>query len=378
MKKIGIITFHRSYNCGSMLQAFALQTVIQSFGLETEIINFSNEGQRRLYRLWFPVRSARNIVKNILLLPHQRRINHCNESYKTFMLKNMCLSDREYFKSDELTEQLYSKVIAGSDQIWNITIDDSDDAYFLPWINNAKKIAYAPSFGAKNILQYAENPSKYADYLSRFDALSIRENNGRDWIKDLIGKDVPVVLDPTLLLDAESYMPLVQEVKQIPKRYIFYYAPHYDTQCNQLVKAISTKLWLPVIAFNSKAFYVKRLDRYGFTLPENENPSVYLALIKNAELIITTSFHGTIFSSIFRKKFWTILNGGMLYSDDRVVTMTGMLDLNDRLIPITYDDAFDYSAEKDYSRYENYLKNYRVESLKYLSEALEADARYEN
>lgn len=371
MKKVGILTFHHSYNCGSMMQAVALQNVVKQLGIKSEIIDFSNEGQRQLYRTWFPGNTVRNIVKNSILLFHQGRLNECNSSYEEFMKKHMILSQKKFSTMRELSAGDYSTIIAGSDQIWNITIDDSDDAYFLPWAKDVKKIAYAPSFGAKNILKYAEDSSRYAGYLRKFAYLSIRENNGKKWIHDLIGVDVPVVLDPTLLLTSSFYDTLIEPVNNIPEKFIFYYAPHYDTKINDLVTEISKKTNLPVVGFNSKAFYVKGLDKRGFILPDKENPATYLFLIKNASLVITTSFHGTVFSSIFRKCFWTVKTGGMLGDDDRVATLTNMLNLNDRLISIAYNDTFDYMVEKDYSVYEKRLSEYKKESMKYLSNALE-------
>lgn len=353
------------------MQAVALQNVVKQLGIKSEIIDFSNEGQRQLYRTWFPGNTVRNIVKNSILLFHQGRLNECNSSYEEFMKKHMILSQKKFSTMRELSAGDYSTIIAGSDQIWNITIDDSDDAYFLPWAKDVKKIAYAPSFGAKNILKYAEDSSRYAGYLRKFAYLSIRENNGKKWIHDLIGVDVPVVLDPTLLLTSSFYDTLIEPVNNIPEKFIFYYAPHYDTKINDLVTEISKKTNLPVVGFNSKAFYVKGLDKRGFILPDKENPATYLFLIKNASLVITTSFHGTVFSSIFRKCFWTVKNGGMLGDDDRVATLTNMLNLNDRLISIAYNDTFDYMVEKDYSVYEKRLSEYKKESMKYLSNALE-------
>ncbi len=157
-----------------------------------------------MYAAYFKNDSVKNIIKNIILFPHRKRIKNNNQKYEAFKNRIFKLS-RSYGRMDELKDDGYETVIAGSDQIWNITIADGDDAYFLPWVKNAKKVAYAPSLGAKNILKCADNPEKYKKMIDDFDALSIRENNGRKWIKDLCGKDVPVLLDPTLLLEREDY-----------------------------------------------------------------------------------------------------------------------------------------------------------------------------
>ncbi|ODR35234.1 polysaccharide pyruvyl transferase family protein [Eisenbergiella tayi] len=370
MKKVGILTFHRSYNCGSMMQAYALQEVLKKLKLDPEIIDFSTFEQQKVYRTWFPINSLRNIVKNILIAPHKSIIDMNNGKYQDFLNTCFALSSEKFFNMAELRDEKYDAIIAGSDQIWNITIDDSDDAYFLPWVKNAKKIAYAPSFGARNIKKYTPDWFQYASYIDSFEHVSIRENNGKKWIKDLIHKDVPVVLDPTLLLCAADYEKIVETRIKTPEKYIFYYAPHYDNDINILVKKISNKLRIPVIAFNAKGYYVKQLHRLGFSLPEFENPAVYLRLIKDAELVITTSFHGTAFSSIFKKRFWTVKNGEMLGDDDRVKTLTDMLDLSDRVIPIYYEENFDYLKIKDYDIYSKKLEIKKEEALRYLQNAL--------
>lgn len=90
----------------------------------------------------------------------------------------------------------------------------------------------------------------------------------------------------------------------------------------------------------------------GFKLPDFEDPKAYLQLMKNAEMVITTSFHGTVFSTIYRKKFWVIKNGGMYGNDDRVKTLLSDLAITDRLIELPFDEKFNYMKSVDYSEYE--------------------------
>lgn len=370
MVKVGIITFHHSYNCGSMMQAFAMQKIVEKLGYIAEIIDFSNDGQKKLYSAWFSNNSIKNMVKNLLIMPHIEQIKINNACYEEFMKEAMNLSSAKFSELRQLDDDGYNFVIAGSDQIWNITIDDSDDAYFLPWVKKAVKIAYAPSFGARNIAEYASDKSVYAAYIRDIKNLSVREKNGKRWIKELTGSDAAVVLDPTLLLERADYDCLIKNNLDLPDNYIFYYAPHYSKDINLLVESISKKYKMPVVAFNSKNFYVKRMNVQGFMLPSYESPASYLELIKKAGLIITTSFHGTVFSSIYKKKFWIVKNGGMLANDDRVKTMTDMLDLGDRIIPIVFDEKIDYLKEKDYSTYETNLKIHQKRSKEFLSKAL--------
>ena len=104
----------------------------------------------------------------------------------------------------------------------------------------------------------------------------------------------------------------------------------------------------------------------SFKLPDIENPAVYLNLIKNATLVITTSFHGTIFSSIFNRNFWTIKNGGMFGTDDRVLTLVKNLNLEDRLISMEFDEEFDYLKNKNYEEYNKQLKKLKKVSFDYI------------
>lgn len=138
MKKIGIITFHNSYNCGSMLESYAIQTIYNRACGNAEIIDFSNDGQRDVYSVFFKNSSAKNIIKNLILLSHKKKIEFNNMKYEQFKDKNFILSDK-YTDNTQLNDNNYSVVVAGSDQIWNITISDGDDAYFLPWVKRAKK-----------------------------------------------------------------------------------------------------------------------------------------------------------------------------------------------------------------------------------------------
>lgn len=367
MKKIGIITFHNSYNCGSMLESYAIEEYLKQQGLNVEIINFSNSGQRQLYSIFNKNNSLKNIVKNILLLPARKRILINNNNYEKFKNDYFNLSN-EYSDISQLNDDDYSIIVAGSDQIWNITIDDSDDAYFLPWVKKAKKIAYAPSFGAKNIMKYSDNVEKYKKMISSFDALSVREYNGKKWIKELCNKGVDVLLDPTLLLNETDYNKIEDKKISYNDKYIFFYSPSFNRDICKYVKKISKKYNLKVITWSTKSYYIKFIKTFGFELVKEESPSIYLSLIKNAELVITTSYHGTIFSTIYRKKFIVVKNGGMFGDDDRVRTLLKQLDMNERLLSYQFDENYNYLKEVGYDNYEKKLKELKNKSFKYIND----------
>ena len=373
MKKVGIITFHNSYNCGSMLESYAIYKYLSNRKINTEIINFSGKGQKELYSIFSKNKDLKSIVKNILLLGHSNQIKFNNSKYIEFKNKNYKLS-QEYTTGDIIKDE-YDIVVAGSDQIWNVTIKDYDDNYFLNWANNARKVAYAPSFGAKRLEKYVDDIEKYKKFLMNFDALSIRENNGQKWIKELINKDVPVLIDPTLLLEKKDYELIEDDNCKIKEKYIFFYSPSFNVDICKFVKKVADKYNLKVITWSTKSYYIKRIQRFGFELPKYESPSVYLSMIKNAELIFTTSFHGTIFSTIYRKKFFTIKNGEMYGDDDRVITLLNNIHYLDRLIPYKYDINKDYMKPINYDDYDKNIKSLQEKAKTYIYENIE---RYYN
>lgn len=368
MEKIGIITFHNSYNCGSMLETFAMQKTIEKIGYDATVIDFSSDGQKELYKPLFKCCSFKNVIKNVLLLPHIARLKRNNSSYESF--KNKYFKLTSYMTSKETFLRLdFDIVIAGSDQIWNVTIPDFDDVYFLSWDGPYKRISYAASFGAKNPFLYYRQPDKLYKYLMRFNAISVREKNAVKWLgESLPEKKVSLVLDPTLLLNGSDYLPIIDDACVPEEPYLFFYAPSFKSDICKLVRKIAHSIGARVVTWSAKSYYVKGIYRYGFALPKTENPAVYLSLIKNASLVITTSFHGTIFSTIFERPFYVVKNGDMYGDDDRVKTLLDELKLSERLIECFFDKEKDYSEKLDYSESKKAISRLRENSISFLRE----------
>lgn len=372
MKKIGIITFHNSYNCGSMLESYAIQYYLLKNGYNCEIIDYSSEGQKELYSVFERNNNLKNILKNLILLPHYNHIKNNNIKYEKFKNKYMKLS-KNYKSKDDLKKAEYDCIVAGSDQIWNITIKDFDFAYFIDFNDECEKIAYAPSFGAKNPKKYAskEEFNKIKHLLNKFKYVSIRENNGQLWLKNEFDIEAKVLVDPTLLLNAYDYKNLESTYSKYEKeKYIFFYCPSFNAKICKLVKKISKKYKLKVLTWSSKSYYKKNIRRFGFELVDYEDPSLYLKLIKDAQLVITTSFHGTIFSTIYEKRFFTIKNGEMYGDDDRVKTLINNIELNDRLIETKFNEDFDYMSDIDYKISQNKINLLKKNSKIFFEKAL--------
>lgn len=332
MKKVGLITFHASYNCGSMLQAYALQQVIKNkYKIDNEIIDFSNISQRDMYSLVQRPSSLKVLLRDLYNLIFWRKITKHNRDYMKFSADNFCLSQGKYGSIEELNSASldYDLYITGSDQVWNTKAKDFDDAYFLPFAND-NRYSYAVSLGATNINQSAE-VEKYRGFVNSFKAISVREKNAEKWIKELGYPTVKICADPTLLLNKEDWNRLASE-REISGKYIFWYTMVYKDEISELVREISKKYNMPVYVIDAKEWSRRRLFLKGIKLAKNGGPSSFLSLVKNAELVITSSFHGTVFCSVFEKNFWYInIHDGVTH-DDRASFLLDQLGLSDRLI----------------------------------------------
>lgn len=370
---IGIITFHDANNCGSILQAYALQyTLEKKIGKKSEIINFSNAEQKNMYALFRKVHKINDLLSNIATIVFYPKFKRHYIDYQNFKKEHYCLSQKSYTSSQELQSMdKYFCLIAGSDQVWNLNCPDADDVYFLSFNEDVKKIAYAPSFGANNPNEYSSNPEKYKSYLKSFDWLSVRENNGKKWIKEATGRDIPVLLDPTLLLDKTEWDSVCE--KDYPKTdYIFYYAFNYSDENNRLVKEIAQKYNMPVYILDIKS-WVKAAAKYGIKITDRSGPGFFLTYIKHAKMVFTTSFHGTVFSVIFKKKFWFFDSAIHNPDDDRVYTLLEQLNLRHRLIKTDNCSDINIMEEINFDDCYSRLEKLKETSIAWLKNAINTD-----
>lgn len=374
--KIGIITFHASLNCGSMLQAFALQEVLKKkYNADVQIINYSNLGQRCYYAKWdvFPRLSV--IKGNIKALPYYEIIEKVRKDYHSFEEEYFNLSSskllKHYYELKGIDDK-YDIIIAGGDQVWNVRCRDADKAYFLSFVKNAKKVAYSPSLGARNINKVTLNPKKYAKLVKDFDFLSVRENNGQKWLKQLTGIDVPIIADPTMLLTSEEWEQSLP-IKNINEDFILFYAFSYsDEKNNEIMKKISEKVKMPIYIIDGKSWAVNRLDNYGIKLWKQSGPIGFLNLMKNAKLVFVQSFHGIVFSALFHKTFWSLRNVKVKNpDDDRAKVILKQTGLENRAI--TYDELLERNLYEsiEYREVDEKIQKMRDKAFSYIEEFLE-------
>lgn len=372
-KKIGIITFHASHNCGSMLQAYALQTILEKkYDCDVELIDYINKGSRNLYGM-LDFRLKKSAIRsNLTTLLHYPAIKKYHEDYKLFSEKYLKKTSQTFYDKKSLAslDGKYDIVIAGGDQVWNTLCADADTAYFLDFIKKSKKVAYSPSLGGNNINNVAD-PKAYAALIKDFDCLSVREPNGQKWIKELTGIEVPIIADPTLLLTKEEWLTQF-DLQTIDEPFIFNYAFfHNRPDANKVIQEISDATKLPVYVMDTKSWYSCRLDKYGIKKFSMTGPLAFLALMNKAEMVLTQSFHGTLFSALFHKQFWSYRAPSInKIDDDRATAILKQLGLSDRYKVIDDLPKINYMEQIDYSLTDELVAKLRDKSFDYIKSFL--------
>lgn len=306
MKKIAILTFHGSHNYGSCLQAYALQNVVNGFpGCCCEIINFRTDRQKDIYSVFTKRKGLRYLLKNAAHLLRFSSLKEKHRLFEKFISENLVLSKREFASLSELENANlnYDYYIVGSDQIWNPIPADFDWAYYLPFVKDKTKIAYAPSFGPFTKVGDDETWGKIKQYINDFDYLSVREQAAADFLKQKANKECELVLDPTLLLSKGNWSKLIQQEPIIKGKYILLYTLFSNASINRIAKKVSKILKMPVVVTN----FSNQYDIFtSYKKQLKTGPKEFLNLLFNASVILATSFHGTVFSILFEKPFLTI------------------------------------------------------------------------
>ena len=372
MKKIGTITFHSAYNFGSVLQTYALQEFCKNIAkesnceIEYDVINLRLDIQKELYAVYRKNKNITNVVRNILTSPYKKEIEEKNKRFENFINEKLNIT-REYNTLEDLQKEKlnYDYLISGSDQIWNTIAPDFTWAYYLPFDNTkSKKISYAASFGSIGINN--NDRDRIIKLLADYDFLSVREEENQKILQNELNKQVELNVDPTMLLTKKEWKNLIGESKNKLGKYILFYTLYPKKEVIELAKRISKILKLPIVVtkFNNQKDYFN-----NFIKKYNSGPIEFLQLIDNAELVISSSFHGNIFSILLEKPFFSIKNGK---KDLRLETLLKRMELNDRIV--TEENIEDrcknaYKISFDFSK--RILEEERIKSREYLSKALE-------
>lgn len=333
-KRVGIITFHASYNYGSMLQAYALQSVITRMGYDCEIINFRTDRQKDMYRLpWQRGGIFNKVKRGLMYLPIMCQLKRKQRLFETFLNEEYHLSEMEYHTSDELknADLEYDYYVSGSDQIWNTTCRDFDNVYFLDFVKDKTRIAYAPSLGPKpSFPEEGDIQATIKAALRNYDYISVRETGSAMKIRELIGTDVPVAVDPTLLLDSEEWIVKAGKEPIIKGEYVFLYSPWPDVGSWKYAKKLAKLYKVKVVVSNIYSSSRDNIFLFDptFCLHLPVGPKEFLNLCRHAKYVVGQSFHLAVFCIHMRKPF--VIVGGA--DDSRVFNLLDLTGLMSRTI----------------------------------------------
>lgn len=386
MNKIGIITSScaksGTYGCnyGAALQGYALVRQLRDWGYDAYDVNYLSSLEYRPQQYNLVLRTLRrlkllfsiNLVKGkIREFINSKNIKINQEKFVDFVRENnLTYQNGQFYTLDELKKisQDFYAFITGSDVVWNPYLhkNQNDPGYFLDFTTEAtKRIAYAASFGVTALPEASQRTLK--TYLSKFDAISIREQSGANLIKAQTGIDVPVVLDPTLLLEPEKYRDIEKEVPNLPKEYIAVYKFGDIPHTEEKIKEISQKLKLPVV-------YIPSGQTKIYNVRYDVGPGEFIYIIQHAKLVISDSFHCSVFCLLNHTNFLTFYRTLPAAGKDlnsRMIDLLKMVHMSDRLVKPNEEIAYDTLFTMDFSKSDMTICKLREQSLKYLMNALE-------
>lgn len=360
--KVAIITFHFAHNYGAVLQAYALQEKIHEMGHRVEIIDFRPETIRRQYKLFQTDSSSPSLFIKYLVFGilnfgcSYRRWKNFN----SFIERELRLTKDRYHTPEVLVERKPKAdvYICGSDQIWNSSLTGGMLAsYFLDFVTDGqKKVSYAASFG-KDAHSGPEG-ARIAELVRSFSSISVRELEGVRVLHELGVDDVSVVLDPVFLHKPDFWERRLGK-NTVRRDYLLVYAMEEAPALYETARKIADKKNLIMVNITGNRLYDNGEDEKALCI----GPSEFVKLFNGATYIVTNSYHGTVFSILFRKNF-TIIPGSN--HDLRIGGLLSLIGLEGRT---GYDNA--RTNDIDYTSVQQRLDKLRDNSLTFLRLAIE-------
>lgn len=326
--RIGVITFHCSYNFGSALQAVALKSLLDKLGHQSMVIDYRGRDFEK-YRL-LPTYSKRALLDSVL---HFSRNRKRAEAFESFMSGHMDLTRRFSWHDEGKLDELqgdFDCFVCGSDQIWNLDCTDGPvGPYFLSFAGDRRRVAYAPSIAHTHfrdgVFGLAQREG-VAGWLSRFYAISVREAATVSLFQPLVDRPISVCLDPTLMLDRDDYEPMLEGAGDIgdPSSSLFVYMLERNDALVSYADGMAQELGCGIQYVSAQRLPFRSPSRnlYGV------GPAEFLALVARSRAVVTNSFHATVFSLLFDRPFRTLATRE---SGSRMVELLENLGLSSHL-----------------------------------------------
>lgn len=367
--KIGIFTFHRAYNYGAVLQAFALKKYLEYLNNDVFFIDYWPKYHERVYKLWnwsflsdktlSPITKIKYGVSLFLTYYiKRRRFNKFKGFIKSYL---DVINEKAIYSTGQMIAPIADMYIYGSDQIWRYdrAIGTFDPVYFGLYPKDGVKIAFSASMGV--LEESSDSVNFLQNNLSNFQNISVREENLCQFIQPFIKIKVEQTLDPVFLLSAEEWKNLFGLQDRNEKYILFYNLLTPSDFVNDIVSSFSESLGYKIIEISG----IVRPCCFGRRFKQNIGPVEFLDLVYNSALIISSSFHGVAFSLIFQKQFVAL---GMKHKGDRVKSLLKKLEIPDRYLD--KEESINSLKPIDYSSVNDLLESYKLKSKDYINQVI--------
>lgn len=355
MEKIAIATLNGYFNYGNRLQNYALQEVLSSFGYEVQTLRINRD--KHANKTNQLIKEIKRWAKNPSIYINQK---HREGVFLEFSHRNIIETEIVFNMDDDLTylDLEFDYFVVGSDQVWNPSMNRASSFFFLDFVEENKRIAYAPSFGISELPD--EVISDYEKWISKIPYLSVREDDGAKIIKKLTGRVVRVLVDPTVLLSKEKWINVSKAAKKKPteKYLLTYFLGGIPEEYKEQINEIANLRGLKIINLGDK----KDKNTYG------TGPSEFIDYINDCSVFCTDSFHGAVFSILLEKPFIVYERKGAVSMYSRIDTLLIKFNLSERK---SYDIEINEKVfEIDYSHVTPILELERQKAFDFLRNSL--------
>ena len=312
MKKVGILTFHYADNYGAVLQTWALMQILNSMeNVNAEIINYVPEN----YTIYPYKKTSDEVFK----MKEKRHL------YEQFLV-NECKVNSPMIH--RVNGEGYDYCCVGSDQVWNMNLRENvNKEYLLPNIGKTKHFSYAASIGGGII---DEDKKYFQTMLSTFSNISVREELSEKELRKLGINNVETSIDPTLLLEAEEYNKLVIEPKNPPKDFLFFFSYPIGSDLNKYASFANHLAWKYDLCIKHS---IAQCPSMLFFRDQGtmiyEGIGEFLWYMKNASIVVTTSYHGAIFGNLFNRPTFVVCREN---GKERFLQLKRVLGINSHFV----------------------------------------------
>ena len=348
--KVGILTFTYGDNFGQRLQNYALQCRLASMGCDVFTLRQTGRKKNKSYELKQFIKGCMGKSDYIMKMKRHRKFADFDRQYISYYPERI----GEGCIPEGLNEE-FDYFVCGSDQIWSPFSDDVNDTLFLTFAPREKRISYAASIAADSIPE--ENQDKYKNRLCGFERISLREDRLSDWIERNNGVKQEIHIDPVLVFDSGFWSSISRKPGGLrDKKYILSYFLGSNSRLKDMVSEYGLEDYEIIDLMNDKAWYYIRPDEFVY-------------LVRNAEAVITDSYHGVLFSVLFHKAFAAADRQDELSDmSSRLAYILSLLGLEDRWCSRLQGDKLNGSI--DYEAVDRILAEQREKSDRYLRECL--------